>query len=134
MQSSHSHTPDNYTLFWNPSNGINPWSRRIPADNGPEYLFRRGLPLPPGLTSRDRSLMMYRANKRMSSWHPHETIQHDQDCEGMAHVVEFLFDGSTDYDDEEIERKAELERRQSRSVVASKPLSKINCSSFGVII
>jgi hypothetical protein len=140
MPSGYGQRPVNYSpLFWNANTSANPWSRRLPADNGMEYLYRRGLPIPHGLTSRDYGTMLSRADKRMARWHAHDTITHqDQDCdsmcEGMANVVEFLFDGSTDYDDEEIERKAELEKRSSRSVVASHPLSTINYSSFGVII
>jgi len=139
MPSAYGQRPDNYSVFWNSINGANPWSRRVPADNGLEYLYRRGLPIPPGLTSHNRNTMLYRADKRMARWHSHETmIDQGQDCDsmcvGMANVVEFLFDGSTDYDDEEIERKAELEKRQSRSVATSPPFSKIHYSSFGVII
>ncbi|KAF2673567.1 hypothetical protein BT63DRAFT_160344 [Microthyrium microscopicum] len=38
-----------YPLFYCPNGGNNPWVNHLPNDTGIEYLWRRGIPLPPGL-------------------------------------------------------------------------------------
>lgn len=88
-----------YSLFWNPMDGKNPWADQAPPDTGVEYLWRRGKPLPPGIalsrtvTPAKRKpsadpVMLYDYPEELLLSHGTEC---DPMCETMFSVVGFLF-------------------------------------------